>query len=89
KLVDSKIKIQVGLMEGEGKFSIVRADPNSTRGWRSRYYGHKEPAISLVLEANQTTVRFWTFFGYAGDVVEANGGTLRVDQCEINLDEAI
>ncbi|MDP1545306.1 MAG: alginate lyase family protein, partial [Anaerolineales bacterium] len=46
KLVDSKIKIQVGLMEGEGKFSIVRADPNSTRGWRSRYYGHKEPAIS-------------------------------------------
>jgi asparagine synthase (glutamine-hydrolysing) len=89
KLVDSKIKIQVGLMEGEGRFSIVRADPNSTRGWRSRYYGHKEPAISLVLEANQTTVRFWTFFGYAGDVVEANGGTLRVDQCEINLDEAI
>jgi hypothetical protein len=66
----STYKIQIGLTDGEGKFSIVRADPNSTRGWRSRYYGHKEPAISLLLEANQPTVRFWTFFGFENDTVD-------------------
>jgi hypothetical protein len=69
KLSDS-IKIQMGLMDGESKFSILRADPNSTRGWRSRYYSHKEPAISLLLEANQPTVRFWTFFGFENDTVD-------------------
>ncbi|RJP47025.1 MAG: hypothetical protein C4583_17540 [Anaerolineaceae bacterium] len=60
-------KIQTGLTNGEGKFSILRADPNSTRGWRSRYYGHKEPAISLLLETDQRTVRFYTFFGFEND----------------------
>jgi Heparinase II/III-like protein. len=60
-------KIQTGLTNGEGKFSILRADPNSMRGWRSRYYGHKEPAISLLLETDQRTVRFYTFFGFEND----------------------
>ncbi len=60
-------KVQTGLTNGEGKFSVVRADPTSTRGWRSRYYGHKEPAISLLLEAHQPAVRFWTFFGFQSD----------------------
>ena len=80
KIPDSKlsnsIKIQTGLFSGEGKFSIVRADPNSTYGWRSRYYGHKEPAISLLLEADQPTVSFWTFFGFENDVLEMAGKEL-------------
>ncbi len=71
KLVDSKIKIQMGLMEGEGKFSIIRADLNSTYGWRSRYYAHKEPAISLLLEADQPTTQFYTFFGFENDPVDS------------------
>jgi asparagine synthase (glutamine-hydrolysing) len=69
KLVDS-IKIQTGLMNGEGKLSIIRVDPNSTRGWRSRYYGHKESAISLLLEVHQPAAQFWTFFGFENDSVE-------------------
>src|SRR5690606_32276642 len=52
KLVDSKFIMQTGLFEGDGKIFIVRADENSTRGWRSRYYGHKEPAISVLLETS-------------------------------------
>src|SRR6185503_7920225 len=60
KLVDSKFNIQMGLVDGNGKFSIVRADPTSTRGWRSRYYGHKEPAISVMLETNQLQACFWS-----------------------------
>ena len=67
----STYKIETGLINGEGKLSILRADPNSTRGWRSRYYGHKEPAISLLLEVNQPTVRFWTFFGFETDSTDS------------------
>lgn len=63
-------KIETGLSNGEGKLSIIRADPNSTRGWRSRYYGHKESAISLLLEVHQPAARFWTFFGFENDSVE-------------------
>jgi len=84
KLVDS-IKIRTGLFDGEAQFSIVRADPNSTRGWRSRYYGHKEPAISLLLEANRPIARFYTFFGFENDVVELHDNTLKINNTEINL----
>ncbi|MBI3168596.1 MAG: heparinase II/III-family protein, partial [Chloroflexi bacterium] len=78
-LPSSKILIQAGVMEGEGKSSIVRADPMSTRGWRSRYYGHKEPAISLMLEADQPHTCFWTLFGYKGDTIEVAGSNLIVN----------
>ncbi|MFT3892585.1 MAG: alginate lyase family protein [Anaerolineales bacterium] len=79
KLSDSKFNIQMGLIKGNGDFSIVRADPHSTRGWRSRYYGHKEPAISVMLEADQPEVTFWSFFGFEKDVVEIVGKSIRVN----------
>ncbi|HKY55972.1 MAG TPA: alginate lyase family protein [Anaerolineales bacterium] len=86
-LSDSKFLIQMGLIEGNGKFSIVRADPNSTRGWRSRYYGHKEPAISVMLEANQPQITFWSFFGFENDIVEIDGKVLKVNSKTIPLVE--
>jgi len=79
--------VQVGMTEGHGNFSIVRADPNSTRGWRSRYYGHKEPAISVMLEAHQPQVTFWTFFGFENDVVEDDGSILKINSKGIPLVE--
>ena len=87
KLPDSKIMIQMGLLEGVGNFSLVRADSNSTRGWRSRYYGHKEPALSAMLEANQPQVTFWTFFGFENDVVEVMGNELKLNSKSIPLVE--
>lgn len=72
-------KVQTGLLGGEAKFFTARADPNSTRGWRSRYYGHKEPAISLLLEANQSHACFWSFFGFEGDIVEMVENNLKVN----------
>ncbi len=86
-LSDSRIFIQMGTVEGNGNFSIVRADPNSTRGWRSRYYGYKEPAISAMLETNQPRVTFWTFFGFENDVVEVMGNSLKVNSLNIPLVE--
>jgi asparagine synthase (glutamine-hydrolysing) len=82
-----KYEVQVGLAEGNYNFSLVRADPNSTRGWRSRYYGHKEPAISVMLEANQPRVTFWSFFGFENDVVEIEGNYLKVNSKVIPLAE--
>jgi asparagine synthase (glutamine-hydrolysing) len=79
KLVNSKFNIQLGLLEGSGNFSVVRADENSTRGWRSRYYGHKEPAVSVMLETNQKNVTYWTFFGFEYDVVEVKENSLYVN----------
>jgi hypothetical protein len=73
------------MVEGDGNFSLVRADPNSTRGWRSRYYGHKEPAISVMIESNQKNVTFWTFFGFENDVVELEGNLLKVNAIKIQL----
>lgn len=84
---DSRVKIQMGLLEGDGNFTIVRADSNSTRGWRSRYYAHKEPAISIMLEANQPQVTFWSFFGFENDDVEVVGNELKVNSKIISLVE--
>jgi hypothetical protein len=78
-------KVQTGLIEGKGKFTIVRADSNSTRGWRSRYYGQKEPAISLLLEVKQSKVIFWSFFGFENDVVEVVGSELKINSTPISL----
>ncbi len=84
---DSRIKIQLGVLDGNGKLSIVRADPNSTRGWRSRYYAHKEPAISLMLEMTQPQVTFWSFFGFEDDVVEMIGNELKINSKPYSLVE--
>ena len=84
---DSRILIRIGVLDDNGNFSIIRADPNSTRGWRSRYYGHKEPAISVMLEATQPQVTFWSFFGFEDDVVEAGGNELRINSKNILLVE--
>lgn len=74
----AKYRVQVGLMEGTSSFSIVRGDSNSTRGWRSRYYGDREPAISVLLETNQPRTDFWTFFGFEGDAAELVENELKV-----------
>jgi len=81
----SRYKIQMGLTHGSERFSILRADPNSTRGWRSRYYGHKEPAISALLETDQPRACFWTFFGFESDQVEWIGDAIHVNSQSIKL----
>jgi hypothetical protein len=73
-----KYKVQVGMLKGNGSFSLVRANPNSTRGWQSRYYGHKEPAISVMLEENQKNVTFWSFFGFENDTLELEEQLLNI-----------
>lgn len=87
KYESSAYKVQAGLLEGEAKFSTVRADLNSIHGWRSRYYGQKEPAISLLLEANQTKACFWTYFGFENDVLEMKNGQFVINSTSYSLGE--
>ena len=47
--MEQPCKIQVGSIHDRSKFSLLKADPGSTRGWRSRFYAQKEPALSMVL----------------------------------------
>jgi asparagine synthase (glutamine-hydrolysing) len=84
---ERKYKVQVGMTDGNGNFSLVRADPNSTRGWRSKYYAHKEPVISVMFEANRPHVTFWSFFGFEDDVVEISGNELKINSKPYSLVE--
>jgi len=82
-LESMKYKMQVGALHGKSTFSIVRADPNSTRGWRSRYYGHKEPAISAMLETDQPQTIFWSFFGFESDNIELVGNNMKISSHDL------
>jgi hypothetical protein len=54
-----------------GKAMETAAQPaEPDRGWRSRYYAHKEPALSLVLEStSQLPVRFVTVVSFSQAVL--------------------
>lgn len=71
-------QVRMGLLEGEARFSLARGGEDSTRGWRSRYYGHKEPALSIRLETTRAQAVFWTFFGFDGDRAEVCGQTFQL-----------
>ena len=90
-LPDFKVLIQMGLVGVHGNFSVVRADLNSTRGWRSQYYGDKVPAVSTLLEVDRRQACFWTFFGFELDRIELSGDILTIRSTEhtssMNLDE--
>jgi asparagine synthase (glutamine-hydrolysing) len=86
-----KYRVQFGLLEGKSAFSVLRGDESSTRGWRSRYYGDKEFAISALLETDQPRACFWTFFGFETDVIKLKGEILELSsqdwRTSINLAE--
>lgn len=86
--VDSnRYSAQFGVREGNADLSIVRADPHSRRGWRSQYYGEKEPAISVMLETDQASVTFWSFFGFESDLIESVGNVLKINSQAIDLNK--
>lgn len=72
----SQAQVCLGVLKGQGDFSLVRADPASTRGWRAPYYGEKNPALSLALVAQGRQVDFWTYIGPADDSLSVEQDTL-------------
>ena len=48
--------------QGVGEVTLVRAAPDATRGWQSRYYQDREPAISVRVRLHATVAEFYTVF---------------------------
>lgn len=58
--------VTVGSLCEPGNCSVVRADGETTRGWRSAYYLDRTPALSLALDVRASAARFWTLVGPSG-----------------------
>jgi len=56
------LKMEFCVLDGTGEFSLTRGAENSTRGWRSLYYGEKLPALSAVLSTRSVGTTFFTTF---------------------------
>jgi len=53
---------QVGSRTPHGRYSLVRGDEKSPRGWLAPYYSYREPALSLDLTVEDSRGFFWTLF---------------------------
>jgi asparagine synthase (glutamine-hydrolysing) len=54
--------VRLGSSSSNTTYSLVRADENSPRGWRSPYYNDREPALSMDATAQAKRQMFWTLF---------------------------
>lgn len=76
----SSYLVQLGESSGTGDCTIVRAQGNGTRGWRSRYYGEKVPAISLAFTVKNKAATFWSIFSPQILEVTATQDILRIQK---------
>jgi asparagine synthase (glutamine-hydrolysing) len=60
---------QADTFSRNGRRSLVRGGEDSVRGWRSLFYQHREPALSLEVLARGANADFWTVFGPSSFVV--------------------
>jgi asparagine synthase (glutamine-hydrolysing) len=67
------LNAQFGLLGKHTPIDVVSVDETSERGWVSRYYGHKEPALSVQLTTQNKQALFWSFFGTASHKPVDNG----------------
>lgn len=56
------LKVRMILGPQESTDLTVERAGDATRGWRSNYYGQKEPAVSISLTCRKAAQRFWTIF---------------------------
>ena len=70
---------RVGVVEGDAEPSLVRGDGEAIRGFRARGHFAREPALSLDLRAEASSVLFYTVFGPRGYEVSAGKGRVVVE----------
>jgi asparagine synthase (glutamine-hydrolysing) len=82
--------VRLGSTESAFSFNLMRADPNSTRGWCSRTYGQREAALSLQLETNAASAVLFTLFGRHDDQIipDHESLALTIEGKEIRVDVA-
>ena len=82
----TKLAFESGVLTGEMRWSVVRADPESPRGWRSAYYQHREPATSVQIEACGAEVMFWSYIGFADGKVIVRGDTISIENGDVRAE---
>lgn len=65
--------VDMGLAEGKGTPSLVRAEPEGVRGWHAPYYYYREPALSVDLTVRGQRALFWTLFSPHASKVSIEG----------------
>ena len=70
--------LQMGSLGLATQYSLVRADERSTRGWRSPYYGERQPALSWALQVAASSCWLWSLLGPEQCAVDLEEGLLRV-----------
>lgn len=55
--------LALGTLGTAGETTLVRADPEGTRGWLAPGYLDRGPALSIALTARGERVRFWSLLG--------------------------
>jgi len=66
-----------GTFEASSIASLVRADDYSPRGWRSPYYMDREPALSLAIQEEGSSAKFWTLFGPGSPDISCSSSIIR------------
>ena len=74
--------VRMGSLSSNAACSLVRADANSPRGWRSPYYNHREPALSVDVKARAKSQTFWTLFAPEACRVASNDSSMNIDARE-------
>lgn len=63
KLPEGVYDVHIGSLGPPARFSLVRADPASPRGWLAPRYGEKYPALSVEVKVTVETVTFFSVLG--------------------------
>lgn len=82
----AKIAFESGVLRGDARWSMVRADPQSPRGWRSEYYRDREPATSVQIEACGVEVMFWSYIGFAGGKVSVQSDAMSIERGDVRAE---
>ncbi|MGC8990012.1 MAG: heparinase II/III family protein [Verrucomicrobiia bacterium] len=75
-----------GVLRGETRWSIDRADSQSPRGWKSEYYQHRAPATSVQIEGYGAEVMFWSYVGFASGKVSVQGDVMSIENGDVRAE---
>jgi asparagine synthase (glutamine-hydrolysing) len=70
--------MQMATLADNVEVSLVRADHEGPRGWRSPYYYFREPAISVGLQTSARSLLCWTVFGPQPSQIQQTERTLEI-----------
>jgi hypothetical protein len=76
--------VRTGSLTSSSACSLVRADEESARGWRSPYYNHREPALSVDVTAQAKSLVFWTLLAPEACRVVFDNASINIHASEWN-----